>query len=99
MDSEKKSLSQDLAQAFNQLHNEQELFRFLRDLLTRQELIELTKRWEAAQMLAAKTPYTTISQEIGISSATIAQVSHWYKKGLGGYKLAIKRLWSSQKFG
>ncbi len=94
MNSEKNSFSQDLAQAFSQLHNEQEFFRFLRDLLTRQELIELTKRWETAQMLADKTPYTTISQEIGVSSATIAQVSRWYKKGLGGYKLAIKRLQS-----
>lgn len=99
MTDNKYALSQDLAQAFNQFHDQEEIFRFLRDLLTRQELIELTKRWQTAQMLAKNTPYTEITKSTGLSSATIAQVSKWYKKGLGGYKLAIKRLEKSSKFG
>ncbi len=96
MENNNKELSQNLAQAFSQFRNEQEFFRFLRDLLTRKELVELTKRWEIAQLLAQKIPYTEISKQTKVSSATIAQVAKWYKKGLGGYKLAIMRLGKSK---
>lgn len=96
MEYQKSPLNQDLAQILSLFRDRQEIFRFLRDLLTKQEMIELHKRWQAAQMLAQKIPYTEISHQTGLSSATIAKTARWYKKGLGGYKLAIKR-W--EKFG
>ena len=99
MNEKNKTISNVLAQAFDQFRKKEEISRFLRDLLTKKELIELTKRWQTAQMLAKKIPYTKISENTRLSSATIAQISKWYKKGLGGYKLAIMRWGKYQKFG
>lgn len=65
--------------------------RFFRDLLTKTEIEELAERWKAARMLADGVPYTRIVEETGISSTTVARVSRWLKKGMGGYKLALRR--------
>ncbi len=65
--------------------------RFFRDLLTKTEIEELAERWKAARMLADGVPYTRIVDETGISSTTVARVSRWLKKGMGGYKLALRR--------
>ncbi len=64
----------------------------MRDLLTEQEIIEFGKRWQAAQMLAKKVPYSKIVGKTGLSSTTVARVSKWLNKGMDGYKLMLKRL-------
>ena len=64
--------------------------RFLRDLMTEAELIELGNRWKAAQMLAEKRIYTDITKETGLSSRTIARISKWVFSGMGGYQSLIK---------
>ena len=66
--------------------------RFFRDLMTEQELIEFGNRWQAARMLNQNIAYTKIEKETGLSSRTIARVSKWLNKGMGGYKLAIKKI-------
>ena len=73
------------------LKNSVEARRFFRDLLTEQELIEFGRRWQAAQMLATKVPYTEIVKETGLSSTTVARVAKWLNKGMKGYKLALTR--------
>lgn len=82
----------DLFEAILLLENTNEAKRFFRDLLTQEELREFSKRWQAAQMLDKKIPYTEIEKETGLSSTTIARVSRWLKNGKGGYKLIIKKL-------
>ncbi len=74
-----------------------ELKRFLRDLLTEQEILEFGRRWKAARMLDQRIPYAKIEKETGLSSATIARISKWLNKGTGGYSLALKRLEHSPK--
>lgn len=64
---------------------------FLRDLLTESELIEFGKRWKAARMLSAAVPYSQIVSETGLSSTTVARISHWLKEGTGGYRMMIER--------
>ena len=66
--------------------------KFLRDLLTENELVEFGNRWKAARMLAKKAPYTEIIKETGLSSTTVARVSDWLNKGMGGYRLILNRL-------
>lgn len=66
--------------------------RFLRDLMTEDELLEFGNRWLAARMLSQKISYTTIRGKTGLSSRTIARISSWLNKGRGGYKLMIDRL-------
>ncbi|MFA6132076.1 MAG: YerC/YecD family TrpR-related protein [Patescibacteria group bacterium] len=83
--------TEDLYQAILGLDNIDEAQRFFRDLLTEQEIIEFGRRWQAAQMLEAKIPYTNIVKETGLSSTTVARVAKWLNQGMQGYKLALAK--------
>ncbi|MCL5010748.1 MAG: YerC/YecD family TrpR-related protein [Patescibacteria group bacterium] len=84
--------TEELFRAVLQLENISEAKKFFRDLLTEQEIIEFAKRWQVAKMLSQKTPYSEIEQKTGLSSTTVARISKWLNKGMGGYKLMINRL-------
>lgn len=88
----KNRKTDELTKAILALKNSQELKKFLRDLLTEEEIIEFGQRWYAAQMLYKKIPYTDIIKKTGLSSTTIARISKWLNSGMGGYQLVIKRL-------
>ena len=83
---------QELTNALLLLENYDEAKRFLRDLLTEKELIEFGNRWKSARMLYKKIPYTKITKETGLSSATIARVSKWLFRKKSGYEQIIKKL-------
>lgn len=74
------------------LKNRNEAKSFLRDLMTESEIMELGNRWQAVQMLENNVLYTDITKETGLSSTTIARISKWLKKGMGGYQMMLKRL-------
>jgi TrpR-related protein YerC/YecD len=74
------------------LRNKGEAKKFLRDLLTPEELEEFGNRWQTAQMLSQNISYTAIRGKTGLSPRTIARISKWLNKGMGGYKLIIARL-------
>jgi len=81
-----------LFEAILKLRNLDEARRFLRDLLTEKEIVKFGQRWKVARMLAKRIRYAEIEQETGMSSTTIARVHKWFKKGMGGYNLILKRL-------
>ena len=81
-----------LVKALLLLRDEDEVRRFLEDLLTEQEITEFSKRWKAARMLSQKLSYVQIENETGLSSTTIARVSKWLQSGKGGYRLVLNRL-------
>ena len=81
-----------LFKAILNLEELDEARRFFRDLLTEQEIEEFASRWEVAQMLAKNTSYSKIEKTTGMSSTTIARINKWLNKGMGGYKLLIKKL-------
>lgn len=93
----KNKNTDELAKAFLLLETPAEAKRFLRDLLTPEEIIEFGKRWQAARMLDRKIPYSQIEKETGLSSTTVARVSKWLKNGIDGYKLALRKLHHSTK--
>lgn len=74
------------------LENTDEARRFFRDLLTEKEMIEFGQRWKVARLLAENKKYTEIEKETGMSSKTIARIQKWLTKGMGGYRLMIKKL-------
>lgn len=84
--------TENLLKAILSLQNQREAKKFFRDLLTEQEILEFAKRWEAAQMLEQKTPYSQIEAKTGLSSTTVARISKWLNYGMGGYKLVLKKL-------
>ena len=81
-----------LLKTFLSLKNENESWKFIRDLLTEPEIKEFANRWRVARMLDRKISYKEIEKETGMSSTTIARVNKWLTKGKGGYRLMLKRL-------
>src|SRR3989338_8180904 len=84
--------TEELLKAILALKTIDEAKRCLRDLLTEAEILEFSRRWQAAKMLEKGVPYTQIVGKTGLSSTTVARVSQWLNSGLGGYKLVLKRL-------
>ncbi len=82
----------DLYLVITRLESLEECRRFFRDLLTETEIREFAERWKVARMLTQGVPYTTIEEETGLSSRTIARVHKWVKQGKGGYMMMLKRL-------
>ena len=74
------------------LKTNNEAERFLRDLMTEKEIKEFANRLKAAEMLTQNIYYTTIEEETGLSSATVARVSKWLKGRGGGYRTIINKL-------
>ena len=67
--------TRNLLNAVLQLKSQDEARRFFRDLLTAEELLEFSRRWQAAQLLNQKVPYTKIVKVTGLSSTTVAYAS------------------------
>ena len=86
-----RAKTEDLIKAVISLRNRGEAKKFLRDLLTEQEIIEFGNRWKAAQMLNDKVSYVKIVKKTGLSSTTIARISKWLNEGMGGYRLVLKK--------
>jgi len=66
--------------------------RFLRDLLTENEIKEFANRIKVAEMLSKGVQYSAIEEETGLSSRTIARVSKFLKGKEMGYKTVINNL-------
>jgi TrpR-related protein YerC/YecD len=88
----KNQKTKNLIRAFLAFKNLKEAENFLRDLLTKQEIIEFGNRWQAAKMLNDKISYPKIKKTTGLSTTTIARVSKWLNRGMGGYKTMIQTL-------
>ncbi len=84
--------TENLFKAILQLDNITEAKKFFRDLLTFEEIIEFGKRWQAAKMLNQNVSYEKIVKATGLSSRTVARISKWLNKGMGGYKLMLKKI-------
>jgi len=84
-----------LLEAFLALKNKDEAKRFLRDIMTEKEIEEFSNRLEAARLLTKNTQYSAIIEKTGLSSTTIARISKWLKGSLGGYRIILKRLGTS----
>lgn len=91
VDWETKENSQLLA-AILELKEPNEAKRFLRDLLTPDEIKEFASRLEAARLLSKHVQYNAITESTGLSSTTIARIAKWLNGSLGGYRLILKRL-------
>ncbi|OGG71200.1 hypothetical protein A3F27_02825 [Candidatus Kaiserbacteria bacterium RIFCSPHIGHO2_12_FULL_53_13] len=81
-----------LIQAILALQTPDEARRFLRDLMTENEIEEFAKRYQTAELLAQNVPYTIIEKKTGLSSTTVARVSKWLNGKEGGYRTIITRL-------
>lgn len=83
--------SKNLQKAFLCMKNEDEVFCFLRDLLTEDEISEFTQRLEIAERLHNKESYKEIEKQTSVSSTTIARVSKFLKWKRWWYRLYFDR--------
>ena len=81
----------ELFEAILTLETIEECYDFFEDACTIKEIIEIAQRLKVAKMLKAGTSYTSISKEVGVSTATISRVSKCLEYGNGGYKTVIER--------
>lgn len=82
----------ELFAAIRSLNDDTESAKFFRDLLTIPELEEFANRWQIVKLLIEGKPYLTISEKLGVSTATVTRVAQWYKNGTGGYRLVAERI-------
>ncbi|MDO4740064.1 MAG: YerC/YecD family TrpR-related protein, partial [Eubacteriales bacterium] len=75
-----------LVKALLSLESEEECYRFLEDICTYKELLDLAQRLQVAGMLRRKVTYNDIVRETGMSTATISRVNKCLIYGEGGYK-------------
>ena len=78
--------------AILQLKNEEECRQFLEDICTIKEVQDMAQRLEAAILLDQGEAYQAISDQVGISTATISRVSRCLNYGAGGYRQVIDRM-------
>lgn len=83
--------SSELFMAIASLKSVAEVKRFMRDLCTSEELIDMSDRWQTAKQLAKGLDYRTIADNLKISTTTVARVAYWLNSGLGGYREMLKR--------
>ena len=79
-----------LFDAIMSLESTEDCYRFFEDLCTIKELQDMAQRLDAAFLLDQGLNYQTISQQVGISTATISRVSKCLKYG-GGYRQVIDK--------
>ena len=73
------------------LQNRDECYRFFEDVCTIPELKAMAQRLDVAQKLDDGVTYQEISQQLGVSTATISRVNRSLSYGAGGYRLSLDR--------
>lgn len=80
-----------LFEAIMQLKTIDECYDFFEDICTIKEIQDLSQRLDTAFLLDEGLNYGKISQEVGVSTATISRVSKCLNYGSGGYRNIIDR--------
>ncbi|MBQ9937715.1 MAG: hypothetical protein IJO86_05265 [Oscillospiraceae bacterium] len=70
----------------------EECYLYFEDICTIKELQDMAQRLDTAIMLDEGANYQKISNDVGVSTATIGRVSKCLKYGSGGYRNAIDGL-------
>ena len=74
------------------LKSVEECYSFFEDICTITEIKDMTQRLDTAFMVDKGISYQKISEQIGVSTATISRVSRCLNYGAGGYRTVIDRL-------
>ncbi|MDP4118569.1 MAG: YerC/YecD family TrpR-related protein [Bacillota bacterium] len=81
-----------LVEALISLKTEDECKKFLSDLMTTKEILDMSQRIMVAKLLSEKNIYSKIEEETGASSATICRVNRCYRYGDGGYAAVLEKI-------
>ena len=81
-----------LIKALVSIQDEKECSRFLEDLITRKEIMDIAQRRLVAKLLSEQVVYNKIVEETGASTATISRVNRSYLYGADGYSSILEKL-------
>lgn len=81
-----------LCDAVLSLNSKEEVYRFLEDICTINEIKDLEQRLQVAKMLKQKRTYLDIASTTGASTATISRVNRSLNYGSDGYNLVFERI-------
>ena len=81
-----------LFKAILSLENVEECYAFFEDICTITELRDMSQRLDTAFLIDKGISYQKISEQIGVSTATISRVSRCLNYGAGGYRAVIDRM-------
>lgn len=81
-----------LAQGFLTLRNSDECIRFLKDLCTDSELQEMARRLQVARLLNERYIYSEITEQTGLSAATISRIKRSLRRGNLGFITVVSRM-------
>ena len=79
------------------LETREECYEFFEDLCTITELRDMCQRLDTAFLIDEGVSYQKISEQIGVSTATISRVSRCLNYGAGGYRAVIDRMKEEQE--
>lgn len=79
--------------AFSLIDSKERMFEFMLDLMTENEILEFSRRFEVAKLLEDWISYARIEKKTGMSSTTIAKVSKALNWENLGYKNALNLIW------
>ena len=86
-----------LIQSILALETSEEVYRFLEDVLTIQEMKSITQRLEVAVMLRGKETYQEIVRQTGASTTTIGRVNRALQYGADGYSIVLDRVLEAEE--
>lgn len=89
---ELKTISEGIITYLSITNDKEMIFNFLRDLLSENEILEFSRRFEVAKLLTEKVSYVEIEKRTGMSSTTIARISKFLNWENKGYSDAISKL-------
>lgn len=89
---EQESLIYDLVYALTAAKTIEDVSLFVQDLLTRQELKNLSKRLRIAKLLLQGKMYEEIEKDIHVSHGTVAKISAWLAQRGEGFRVIVKKL-------
>lgn len=94
MKNDNKKAIYDLCDALLKLESREEVYSFLKDLCTPQEMNALSERWKVCQLLhQGDLSYREIHSITGASLTTIGRVARFLKdEPYHGYKLVLNRI-------
>ena len=87
----KDELNDQLCIAVLKLQTVEECYQFFEDICTISELKAMSQRLEVARLLAAGESYQNVTEDTGVSSATVGRVKRCLDYGTGGYRLILDR--------
>ena len=74
------------------LNSVEECYDFFEDICTITEIKDMCQRLDTAFLIDEGISYQKISEQIGVSTATISRVSRCLNYGAGGYRAVIDRM-------